>query len=396
MSSKGGGVLSMTTTRRRAKGTGSVRERSKGRWEVRYDGPPDAAGTGPKVYESVHGSRRDAERVLRQRLGVVEDGNYVPGSKDTVAEFMARWFVTYASTNTAPSTQRGYEGCIRRYIAPALGSVALQKLRPHDIQGLYEAMLEKGLSAQTVILTHRVLRQTMNHAVKWGSLTRNPADATTPPRREKRELKMWPVETLNRFLGISKETQYGDLYHLAVLTGLRRSELLGLQWASVDLESASLRVVRALHRINGVGLVIGQPKTTKSRRSIALSPVTVKLMERIRRVQIENKLAAGPAWNDGDFVFAQANGRPLHPDKVSNTFRSIVVDAGLPHLTLHGLRHAHATLMLLAGVHPKIVSERLGHAYIAITLDIYSHVIEGMQEEAVEALDPVLAAGGQS
>ena len=147
-----------------------------------------------------------------------------------------------------------------------------------------------------------MLRQALNHAVKWGDLVRNPADATTPPRREVKELKMWPVETINTFLDVAKDSQYGDLYHLALLTGLRRSELLGLQWANVDLEGASLRVVRALHRINGIGLVIGQPKTTKSRRSIALSQATVKLMERIRIVQIENKLAAGPAWNDGDLV----------------------------------------------------------------------------------------------
>ena len=383
-------------SRRRARGTGSVRERSKGRWEVRYDGPLDDSGKRKTVSESVRGSRRDAERVLRQRLGVVEDGSYVPGSRDSVAEFIARWFVTYANTNTAPSTQRGYEGCIRRYITPALGSIPLQKLRPQDIQGLYAALLDRGLSAQTVILTHRVLRQALNHAVKWGDLVRNPADATTPPRREVKELKMWPVETINTFLNVAKDSQYGDLYHLALLTGLRRSELLGLQWASVDLKGASLRVVRALHRINGIGLVIGQPKTNKSRRSIALSPATVGLLKRILVAHIENKLAAGPAWNDGDLVFAQADGKPLHPDKVSNTFRAIVVEEELPHLTLHGLRHAHATLMLLAGVHPKIVSERLGHASVSITLDIYSHVIEGMQEEAVEALDAVLAAGGQS
>lgn len=165
-----------------------------------------------------------------------------------------------------------------------------------------------------------------------------------------------------------------------MLTGLQRSELRGLQWADVDIEAASLRVVRTLHRINGKGLVIGQPKTGKSRRSIALSQSTVRLMQSIRRDQIERGLAAGPAWNDGDFVFAQADGKPLHPDKVSNEFHSIVINANLPHFTLHGLRHAHATLLLLAKVHPKVVSERLGHNNISVTMDTYSHVMPEMDE----------------
>ena len=176
---------------RRAKGGGSVRQRTKGSWEVRFWGPADADGQRQRIYESVRGSRRDAERVMRERLGTVESGSFVEKSKETVAEFMRRWLETYAASNTTPRTQQGYRGTISRYIAPAIGGIPLQGLRPQHIQKMYADMLERGLSARTVLHTHRVLREALGHAMKWGILIRNPADATTPPRPQRQEIAMW-------------------------------------------------------------------------------------------------------------------------------------------------------------------------------------------------------------
>ena len=174
---------------------------------------------------------------------------------------------------------------------------------------------------------------------------------------------------------------------------MRRSELLGLQWKDIDMDNANLHVQRSLQRINGRGLVVSQTKTQKSRRAIALGTSTVDVLRGVRKKQLERRLSAGPVWNDQDFVFTQANGRPLHPDKVSNEFHRIVEGSKLPHLTLHGLRHAHATLMLAKGVHPKVVSERLGHSNVSITLDVYSHLLPGLQEAAAQAVDDTLSAG---
>ena len=185
---------------RRAKGGGSIRQRTKGSWQIRYDGPPGENGSPTKLSETVRGSRRDAERVLRDRLGLVESGAYVAKTQQTVAEFMRSWLATYAATNTKPSTQRGYEGSTRRYIIPAFGSVHLQNLQPQHIQKLYSSMLERGLSAQTTLLTHTVLREALSHAVNWELLVRNPADAATPPRPEKEELEMWDVSEIHSFL----------------------------------------------------------------------------------------------------------------------------------------------------------------------------------------------------
>ena len=221
-------------------------------------------------------------------------------------------------------------------------------------------MLDRGLSATTVVQLHRILKQALSHAVKWGILTRNVADATTPPRIQRKQLEMWDVDTIHRFLDAARDSRYRDFYHLAILTGMRRSELTGLQWENVDLEAGAVRVVKTLQIIVGKGLQDGLPKTSRSRRSIALSPATVNLLHEIRGHQIEQSLAAADAWQNTGYVFTQADGRPRYPDEVTREFTRIVHDANLPHLTLHGLRHAHATLLLTAGEHPKVVSERLG------------------------------------
>ena len=174
---------------------------------------------------------------------------------------------------------------------------------------------------------------------------------------------------------------------------MRRSELAGLRWDQVDLVARRLGVVNTLQHITGRGLVEGAPKTAKSRRSIALSDTAVDLMHVIRGSQIQLSQAAGPAWEETGYVFVQADGTPIDPDTATKDFTAIVRHAGLPRLTFHGLRHAHATLLLSAGVHPKVVSERLGHSNIAITMDTYSHVLPGLQEAAVASLDAYLAGG---
>jgi integrase len=276
---------------------------------------------------------------------------------------------------------------LKRYLDPTIGAVPLQGLTARHVQGVYAGMLEKGLSNTTVVQLHRILREALSHAVKWGILTRNVADATSPPKVQHKEIEMWDVDTVLRVMDGVRESRFGDLYPLAILTGLRRSELCGLKWEHVDLVRGRLSVVSTLQHITGYGLVEGQPKTARSRRSIALSPQAVDLLHAIRNQQIAQLLEAGPVWQNTGYVFTQADGSLLAPDMISKDFCAFVRKAGLPHLTFHGLRHAHATLLLTDGVHLKIVSERLGHSNIAITADTYSHVLPGLQEQAVLGLD---------
>ena len=370
---------------------GSIRQRSKGTWQLRYDAP--ATGTGKRRYvsETVNGTKREAERTLRERLAAIENGGYVPRDKETVDAFLDRWLKTYAASNTTLRTQEGYRGNIERYINPSIGGIPLQNLTGRHIQGMYAEMLERGLSARTTLHVHRVLRKALADAMRWGLLSRNAADAAIPPRPERKQTDMWDAETIDQFLAAAEDSRFRDLYKLAVWTGMRRSELAGLKWDHVDLVTCRLSVVATLQRILGRGLVEGQPKTPRSRRSIALASEAIELLHGIRGRQIEQRLDYGDLRENAGYVFAQDDGKPINPPNVSKDFGIIVRNVGLPHLTLHGLRHAHATLALTAGVNPKIVSERLGHSSIAVTMDVYSHVLPGMQEQAAQAVEELLS-----
>lgn len=369
---------------------GSIRQRSKGTWQLRYDAPADGTGERRFVSETVKGNKKDAERILRERLATQENGGYVAKDKETVTQFMERWLDTYAATHTTRKTQQGYIGVVARYITPVLGSIRLQNLTPSNIQSLYGQMQDRGLGAPSIVATHRVLKEALGHAVIWNVITKNVADAAIPPRIERKTMPMWDVPNINKFLDATTDDHFFPVYHLAVLTGLRRSEIFGLKWDSIDLTGSTLQVVRTLQRVTGYGLVEGQPKTQRSRRAISLSPAAVELLHGLRGTQMEHQLAYGDLWSNTGYVFTQMDGSPTDPDRVSKEFPKLVRAHGLPHLTFHGLRHAHATLALSAGINPKIVSERLGHSSIAVTMDIYSHVLPGMQEEAALAVERLL------
>jgi len=369
---------------------GSIRQRSKGTWQLRYDAPPDGTGRRRFVSKTFKGNKKDAERALRELLATIENGGYVASDKETVAQFMVRWLETYAATNTTVRTLHGYRGYVERYINPTIGNIQLQSLTARHIQGLYADLLDRGLSSSTVAQLHRIFKQALSHAVRWGTLTRNSAAATTPPRQQRTTIGMWDIESINQFLDAAHDNRFRDVFQLAVLTGLRRSELTGLQWENVDLVTGNLRIVSTLQRITGYGLVKGQPKTAKSRRSVALAPDAINLMHGIRGRQIEQQLKYGELWLNTGYVFTQENGSPVSPDMISIAFCALVRKTGLPHLTFHGLRHAHATLALTAGINPKIVSERLGHSTIAVTMDVYSHVLPGLQKEAALAVERLL------
>lgn len=369
---------------------GSVRQRNKGSWEIRYGLPRDGKVRRKFLSETVRGTKAQAQAVLRDRITAIETGNYVTKDKETVAEFMTRWRETYAASNVTLKTQQGYRGIIERYINPALGSIRLQSLTSRQIQGLYGAMQSSGLGTPSIVATHRVLKEALGHAVKWNTINRNAADATSPPRIKRKSMEMWDVPDINRFLDGAFDDPFYPVYFLAVLTGLRRSELFGLKWDAVDLAASTLQVVRTLQRITNHGLVQGQPKTDRSRRSIDLAPAAVALLHDVRGTQMEQQLDYGELWESTGFVFTHINGLPMDPDRVSKEFPKLVRAQGLPHLTFHGLRHAHATLALAAGVKPKVVSERLGHSSIAVTMDIYAHCMPGMGAEAALAVERLL------
>jgi len=243
-----------------------------------------------------------------------------------------------------------------------------------------------------VLYQHRILSEALNHAVKMGLLARNVAESTTPPHPKRKSITTMAAEDIPKFLEASHRTPYHVLYCTALFTGMRLGELLALRWRDIDLDMASLSVSRALFKRRGVCKII-EPKSPHSRRSIALSPILATILQQHKSQQEAKRILLGnPLEEERDLVFARTDGSPLDPGTVTHTFRRAITRAGLPPLRFHDLRHTHATLMLQAGVHPKIVQERLGHGSIAVTLDTYSHVVEGLQEKAAQRFEGFLDA----
>jgi integrase len=297
-----------------------------------------------------------------------------------------------------PTTWQSYAGTIEQYARPALGGIALQRLNAAQLNSFYADLLtagrrdgKGGLSPRTVRYVHTILRKALADAVRWNVLVRNPADAATPPSPRTPEMHVWSAREARQFLEITSGDGLRALWLLALTTGMRRGELLGLKWGDVNLDSARIAVQRSLSVLKGVA-VESEPKTRRGRRSISLDTSTVAALREHRRKQAREKLLVGAGYIDGDFVFAAALGPPLHPDSITNKFQRLTSNTGLPRIRFHDLRHTHATLALAAGIHPKIISERLGHASISVTLDTYSHAVPALEEQAAEDVARLLFA----
>jgi len=378
-------MTSVKQTTKRSYGSGSIDERSPGVFLIRW-----RDNAGKRHNDTVKGNRKNAEAELTKQRISMETSSFSGKKKLTVGAYLQNWIETYATTNCAAKTVQGYRQSINCYTEPIAG-ITLQKLDATHIQPIYAGMIKRGLSNRTVDALHKTLNIALNTAVKQGTLKRNILDSVIAPKVVKKEIEVWGAETRAKAMTVLRESQYGDFYQLGLMTGMRRGELAGLKWANVNLANQQLQVVNTLQRITGQGLLNGQPKTERSRRSIALSPDTVALLHEIRGRQITQQLEVSDAWTDSGYVFTDASGMPVDPNLATRAFKKVVATAGLPKLTIHGLRHTHATILMEQGVNPKVVSERLGHASPATTMDIYSHVLPDMHEKAALAIDAALA-----
>jgi len=382
---------------KRANGEGTVRQREGGRWEARlvYTDP----NTGQTKRASFYGSKASEARAKMRAAGLrLESGAPVRDAKRTVAEWLGHWQrTTLAASSRKETTKVLYRHLISGHIAPApFGAIPLDRLKPSDVDGLILAMRSKtkpapggitirALSDATVQRVFTVLRVALDGAVRDGLLARNPAAAVRQPAVPRREARFLSSADVVALLRAAEGSRYQAPLVLIAATGLRKGEALALQWADVDFASKSLRVRGTLARVDGA-LMVSEPKTAKSRRSLPLSEGVVAMLRAHRKTQVAERLHAGNVWTDTGHVFTSESGQPLDPRNVLRALTVAARKAGIQGVTVHTLRHSAATAMLEAGIHLKAVSELLGHADIRVTADVYGHTSDEVARAAMDRL----------
>jgi integrase len=313
--------------------------------------------------------------------------------RTTVGEHLDRWLEESMKGSVKPVTYENYSQLVRRHVIPALGRTKLKNLTTEHIRRFRRQKLDEGLSTRTVQCLLFLLRKALQQAVEDGLIPRNVAQGVKVSQVGKEEIRPLSPEQTKGFLEAASGYRFEALYVLAVHTGLRQGELLGLRWEDVDLEARTLCVRRTLSGAEGGRPVFGAPKTAKSRRSVGLTQTAVEALERHRAAQEGERSKLGPLWDKTELVFRSTTSTPVNRHNLMNrSFKPLLEKSGLPRSTrFHDLRHTAASLLFSQGTHPKLVQEALGHSTITVTLDVYSHMIPGMGDQVVNAMEDALS-----
>jgi len=372
----------------RNQGQGHIRQRGKQSWQLKFDlGRDPASGKRLSRYVSFQGTKREAQAELNRLLNRRNEGTYVDPTKMSVAEYLEHWLSVDIERRVARKTAVRHRQLVQHQIMPRLGQMPVRQLTPTHIEA-FEAQLQRdgyvkgrragqGLTAQTVLHVHRTLSQALAHAVKAGVLFKNPAEQVKPPRPPSREIAILSKAEVATLLRAAEGSPLYLPVLVAVTTGMRRGELLGLRWSDIDLKAARLTVNQSLERSKGK-TTFKSPKTHGSRRSITLPALTVEALKEYRSRQA--RIGAG------ELVLSH-DGIPWDPDSLTKAFDRLIAATGVRRITFHGLRHTHISHQLMDGVHVKIVSERAGHASVSTTLSVYAAFIPTLQADAAAGVD---------
>ncbi|HLG87046.1 MAG TPA: site-specific integrase [Alphaproteobacteria bacterium] len=398
-------------SKRRTPGEGGLRQRSPRSWEIKFD-----AGVDPKTgkrltrFTTVRGTKKDALEALAKYRNQRTEGTLLEPKRITLAAFLELWLTGQQHRVSAKTWQR-YAEIARKHLIPALGAHPLSKLTPLHLETYYNETVTKPrkrtkrggaidelapLSAHTVRHHHRVLSQALKQAVRLRLLAFNPANNVNPPRPLHKEMRILDHAQTGVLLKAAKGSPIELVVLIAVTTGMRRGEILGMRWKDLNLEARTLSVAQTLEEVRDettrkMRLTFKAPKTDRSRRTITLPEMTAEALRLHRVEQAKQRLRAGAAYDNADLVCCDELGAPLRPHYITQAFAKMAAGLKLP-VRFHDLRHTHISHLLAAGVHPKVASERAGHASVSITLDVYSHLIPGMQEDAANKIDAALKA----
>lgn len=360
---------------------GRIFKRFRRSWQIVLSLDPDPkTGKRRQKWIAVKGNRESAQRVLRDLMHQYDTTGVIETTKLTVREYLEKWLMDYKPKLTPLAAER-YQAIIQTHLIPSIGQIPLTKLRPEHLQSHYSRLFSTGLKSPTVHYDHTVIHVALVSAVKWGLVGRNVADFVDVPPNTRAEIEFWDSDEMNQFIESIKANPYYVVFYIALFTGMRRGEILGLQWSDIDILGAQLSVRRELQQLRDRSYIFKDVKSKYSRRTIALTPSTITILKEHSRKQKQP---------NNDLVFSNKAGNPLRPLTVSNAWSKACSKSGVKVISFHGSRHTHATILLKQGVHPKIVQERLGHSSIQVTLDTYSHIVAGLQEAAAKAFDQVI------
>jgi len=368
---------------RRGHGEGSIYQRKDGRWVA-------SVTLEHRKRKYFYGdTRREVQEKLKMALHEQQQGMLATGSQQLLKVYLENWLEQVYRPTVRPNTYKQFRSIVYHHLIPAFGHIAVQKLRAEKIQAYYAQKLKEGLSPRSIAVIHAVLHSALQNAVKWGLVSRNVSKLVTRPRFERYESQTLTGEQAMKLLEVAKGSRIEALLLVALTTGMRKGELLALRWDDLDLEKRVLYVQRTVSRIPGRGYLESEPKTKSSRRRIELPAVAIEALNEYCVNQEKVRIKAGEKWNERGIVFTNKYGGFMRPDTVLDTFHQLLKDAGLPPMRFHDLRHSAATILFVAGVNPKVIQELLGHSKISITLEIYSHVLPSMQQEAASKMDEV-------
>ncbi len=363
---------------KRSHGEGSLCHRSNGTWlaQVSIEG---------KRVSKTFKLRKEAQEWLTNTTGQVRQGLTYSSSKTSVNELLIIWLAA-KKTNSRPATEEQYRRLSRLYISPFLGNAKLQDISPAKIQKFYRELENRNIGKRTIELVHTVLHGFLSHANKLGLIAQNWAEMVEVPRPDKREMSVWDETQVNQFLITVPEDPF---YRLAFATGMRRGELIGLQWKDVDWNAAMLQIRRQVYEPEGGGFIFQGPKTERGRRGIRLGPGLIEALRNHYKTTIPlMKAIAGDDWQENDLVFPSEKGTPRNGYNVSKAFDKLIKIAGLPDIRFHDIRHTAASIMLLHGEPPVRVAGILGQS-VAVLLSTYAHYIQDDQERASRLMDDI-------
>ena len=400
---------------------GSVKQRVTGSWEIKWDLPRGDDGKRRQRTKTMAGRKSDAERELARIMAAVADGTYVDekavkGAPAVVIEgpvlveqHLLRWLQTMESV-VSRSAFRRYQDCIEDHIVPGLGKIPLVELTPHKVhdwllwseqhgrkRGVHKSGSDSMLSRQSVYHNGRTLRQALDMAVEWGLIAKNPVQSIKLPRPQRVEMIALLEPEVKTLIAFTQGKWYHHIIVVAVMTGLRRSEMLALKWDDINMEEGRISLCRSLEKDETGVICCKEPKTRAGRRSVPINKTVITSLIQHKGLQAAQKLRCGPAYQDGGWVFPRENGTLLNPDTVSQAFIRLWNGPNpvpIRKCRFHDLRHTFCSHMLAQGEHIKVVSSILGHASVAITLDRYGHLIPGQVAEATGRLDELFRLEG--